>query len=215
MDVTHAKLQRNFPGVNELTHVSLSKGCWVSRCTLLSAWNLLLQSDCITNTNHIDLGLPLHNHIHWPSTYWHLCHIYIHFRSYRGARQDIYITAWWKLGKWMLDISVSEKRRTRRTFPMARPKCLMGIFTNLYRIYKAHQTNVWWTMKVFRLHWDIVFCQWYIIVLDSCEIGFLTQCWCFKVFCYLFWNKIKVLTAGQVELWQGFLLNHLQYFFKN
>ena len=45
--------------------------------------------------------------------------------------------------------SVGEKRRT---FPMARPKCLMGNFPNLYRIYKAHQTNVWWTMKVFRLH---------------------------------------------------------------
>ena len=38
--------------------------------------------------------------------------------------------------------SVGEKRRTRQTFPMARPKCLMGNFTNLYRIYKAHQTNV-------------------------------------------------------------------------
>ena len=46
--------------------------------------------------------------------------------------------------------SVDEKRRT---FLMARPKCLMGDFTNLYGIYKAHQTNVWWTMKVFRLHW--------------------------------------------------------------
>ena len=50
-------------------------------------------------------------------------------------------------------ISVGEKRRTHRTFPMARPKCLMGDFTNFYGIYKAHQTNVWWTMKVFRLHW--------------------------------------------------------------
>ena len=25
--------------------------------------------------------------------------------------------------------------------------------TNLNRIYKAHRTNVWWTMKVFRPHW--------------------------------------------------------------
>ena len=49
-------------------------------------------------------------------------------------------------------LSAGEKRRTRRTFPMARRKCLMGNFTYLYRIYKAHQTNVWWTMKVFRLH---------------------------------------------------------------
>ena len=49
--------------------------------------------------------------------------------------------------------SVGEKRRTSLTFPMARPKCLMGDFTNLYGMYKAHQTNVWWTMKAFRLHW--------------------------------------------------------------
>ena len=48
--------------------------------------------------------------------------------------------------------SEGEKRRTRRTFPMARPKCQMGDFTNLYEIYKAHQTNVWWIMKVFGLH---------------------------------------------------------------
>ena len=52
-------------------------------------------------------------------------------------------------------ISVGEKRRTHRTFPMARPKCLMRDFTNLYRIYRAHQTNVWWTMQVFCLHWMI------------------------------------------------------------
>ena len=37
---------------------------------------------------------------------------------------------------------------------MARPKCLMGDFTNLYGIYKAHQSNVWWTLKVFRPHCD-------------------------------------------------------------
>ena len=45
-----------------------------------------------------------------------------------------------------------EKRRTCRTYPMARPKCLMVNFTNSYRICKGHQTNVWWAMKVFRLH---------------------------------------------------------------
>ena len=52
-------------------------------------------------------------------------------------------------------ISVGKKRRTHRTFPMARPKCLMGDFTNFYGIYKAHQTNVRWTIKVFRLHCSI------------------------------------------------------------
>ena len=35
---------------------------------------------------------------------------------------------------------------------MARPRCLMRDFTNLNRIYKAHWTNVWWTMKVFHEH---------------------------------------------------------------
>ena len=49
-------------------------------------------------------------------------------------------------------LSVGEKRPTHRTFPMARPKCLMGDFTNLYGKYKAHQTNVWWIMQVFPLH---------------------------------------------------------------
>ena len=49
-------------------------------------------------------------------------------------------------------LSAGEKGRTHRTFPKVRPKCLMEDFTNLYGIYKAHQTNVWWTMQVFRLH---------------------------------------------------------------
>ena len=52
---------------------------------------------------------------------------------------------------------VHENHQTCWTFLMARPKCLMRDFTNLNRIYKAHRTNVWWTMKVFRLH-----CEWYI-----------------------------------------------------
>ena len=63
-------------------------------------------------------------------------------------------------------LSVHEHHRTHRTFPMARPKCLMRDFTNLNRIYKAHQTNVWWIMKVFRLHCIHCFCvyqddQWH------------------------------------------------------
>ena len=41
--------------------------------------------------------------------------------------------------------------RTDLTFLMARPKCLIRDFTNLNRIYKAHRTNVWWFMKVFRV----------------------------------------------------------------
>ena len=48
--------------------------------------------------------------------------------------------------------SVHKNHRTCRTFPMARPKCLMRDFTNLNRIYKAHRTNVWWTIKFFRIH---------------------------------------------------------------
>ena len=50
--------------------------------------------------------------------------------------------------------SVHENHRTCRTFPMTGPKCLMRDFTNLNRIYKAHWTNVWWTMKVFHEHWN-------------------------------------------------------------
>ena len=57
---------------------------------------------------------------------------------------------------------------------MAGPKCLMRDFTNLNRIYKAHWTNVWWIMKVFRVHWkthndiiiyvqDIILVIWYVV----------------------------------------------------
>ena len=38
--------------------------------------------------------------------------------------------------------SVRENHWTHRTFPMARPKCLMRDFTNLNRILKAHRPNV-------------------------------------------------------------------------
>ena len=48
----------------------------------------------------------------------------------------------------------------RRTFPMARPKCLMRDFTNLNTIHKAHRTNVWWTMKVFQLHCNADLAYW-------------------------------------------------------
>ena len=53
----------------------------------------------------------------------------------------------------LITYSVGENVGSHRTFSMARPKCLMGDFTNLYIIYKAHQTNAWWTMQVFRPHW--------------------------------------------------------------
>ena len=49
--------------------------------------------------------------------------------------------------------SVNENHRTCRTFPMAKPKCLMRDFINLNRIYKADRTKVWWIMKVFWLYW--------------------------------------------------------------
>ena len=48
---------------------------------------------------------------------------------------------WWYSSKTDLWLSVHENHRTRWTFPMARPKCLMIDFTNLIRIYKAHWTN--------------------------------------------------------------------------
>ena len=43
-------------------------------------------------------------------------------------------------------------------------------FINLNRIYKAHQTNAWWTMKVFWLH-----CMW--------------RCWYFSSLNYAFEDK--------------------------
>ena len=49
--------------------------------------------------------------------------------------------------------NVHENHLTHLTFPMARPKCLMRDFTNLNRRCKAHQTNVWWIMNVFQVHW--------------------------------------------------------------
>ena len=48
--------------------------------------------------------------------------------------------------------SVGEKHQAHQTFLMVRSKCLMGDFTNSYRIYKAHQKYVWWTLNVLRLH---------------------------------------------------------------
>ena len=49
--------------------------------------------------------------------------------------------------------SVHQNHQTRRIFPMDKSNCLMRDFTNLNRIYKAHRTNIWWTLKVFRLQW--------------------------------------------------------------
>ena len=72
--------------------------------------------------------------------------------------------------------SAHENHRTCRTCPMARPKCLMINLTNLNRIYKAHQPNVRWTMKVFQLHcihiWDphfviIMLADWLAPVLSK------------------------------------------------
>ena len=45
-----------------------------------------------------------------------------------------------------------KNHRTHQTFPMAWRKCPTRDFTNLNKIYKAHRINVWWAMKVFRLH---------------------------------------------------------------
>ena len=67
--------------------------------------------------------------------------------------------------------SVHENHRTHRTFPKARPKCLMKDFTNLNRIYTAHQTNVWWIMKVFRVHWvstcNWCWCGWWPLLIEG------------------------------------------------
>ena len=81
---------------------------------------------------------------------------------YTGKDWGVYSEYFWKKVKYVpmgldagitLCISVHENHRTHRTFPMARPKCLMRDFTNLNRIYKAHRKNVSWIMKVFQVHW--------------------------------------------------------------
>ena len=58
---------------------------------------------------------------------------------------------------------------------MSRPKCLMRDFTMFYRIYKAHYTNVWWTMKVFQLHmmaFVLVMLEW------RSQVSQHDGCWC-------------------------------------
>ena len=89
--------------------------------------------------------------------------------------------------------SVGEKRRTRQTFLMARPKCLMGNFTNSYRIYKAHQTNVWWTMKVFRLHW------YYVVSGKQEKVqACLVTLWLFIISCHSLYKT----TIGSLCSWK-------------
>ena len=114
-------------------HLRRQQNCWSLRCS----WSI----DCRRCSNYISiLNLT---------------------PGFNELGKDNCKTRWetfesWDLVSYIRDLtvcSVGEKHRTHRTFPMARPKCLMGDFTNLYGIYTAHQTNVWWTMQVFRLHW--------------------------------------------------------------
>ena len=87
--------------------------------------------------------------------------------------------------------SVHENHRTCRIFPMARPKCPMRDFTNLNKIHKTHRTNVWWIMKVFRVHWfnimssgDVICWHWSGSTLAQVMAYYLmapnryqNQCW--------------------------------------
>ena len=66
-----------------------------------------------------------------------------------------------------ITFSVHENHQTYWTFLIARPKCLMRDFTNLNRIYKAHQTNVWWTKKVFQVHCTLFSYHWISTTIDS------------------------------------------------
>ena len=79
------------------------------------------------------------------------------FTSYPGTISNKIIQYDWAQMSWLrnnvLQCSRKSLDRTCRTFPLARPKCLMIDFTNLNRIYKDHPTNVWWTMNVFWLRW--------------------------------------------------------------
>ena len=83
--------------------------------------------------------------------------------------------------------NVAEKCWTHQTFPMVRPKFLTGDFTNLCRIYKAHQTNAKWTLKVFHLHcwWSrflvkmsSVQCQWTLLIISKQWLVCCGVLWC-------------------------------------
>ena len=88
--------------------------------------------------------------------------------------------------------SVHENHRTCRTFPMARPKCLMRDFTNLNRIYKAHWTNVWWTIKVFHEHWKLLRCRLPICLVQASNDEVLFSWWCHEMKHFLhYWPFVR------------------------
>ena len=78
--------------------------------------------------------------------------------------------------------SVLENHRTCQTFPMARPQFLTRDFTNFNRTYKAHQTNIWWIMKVFPLHCHSVFPE-----LFGEEIPEISRVHSISARCYMTW----------------------------
>ena len=84
--------------------------------------------------------------------------IYFHHGLFNPAMLNLFHTLRPRQnGHHFADVSVGKKCRTCQTFPTVKPKYLARDLTNLNRIYKAHQTNEWWTMKVFRSHWDDIF----------------------------------------------------------
>ena len=54
-------------------------------------------------------------------------------------------------------------------------KCPTSHFTNLNRIYKAHQTNFWWAMKVFHLCWLKSSTSAYTLVIICMILHYLAQ----------------------------------------
>ena len=52
-------------------------------------------------------------------------------------------------------------------------------FTNLNRIYKVHRTNVWWIMKVFRVHWLLGWTQrWVLTQTENLQISVCSNSFC-------------------------------------
>ena len=100
--------------------------------------------------------------------------------------------------------NAGKKRRTNQTFPVARPKCLMGDFTNLYGIYKAHQTNGWWTMKVFRRHCHGPTFQWFVSYLLPWSKHWFNQ-WPMVALCGIIHSMWSYHMYGNTDLGQLWL----------
>ena len=119
------------------------------------------------------------------------------------------VTMNWCIGTRDLFHSVHENHQTHRTFPMARPKYLTRDFINSKRIYKAHRTNAWWTMKVFQLHWfrykDVNFLVEFWIQLNL----FLRVQLAIKEHWFRWWLGAEQATSHYLNQWWPRSVTHI------